>query len=61
MSEGKFKSQQKHIRAAYVRFPLDLRPDVLAAFKKKCNELDTTPTTEIKRFISKFCSSAAED
>ena len=36
--EKKYASQQKHLRTKYVRFPLDLKPDVLEAFKAKCDE-----------------------
>lgn len=54
MSESKYTSQIKNLRKNYVRFPLDLKPDVLDAFKAKCAELGTTPTAEIKKFISNF-------
>lgn len=57
MSEEKnYTPQQKHIRTHYVRFPLDLKPEVLEAFKSKCKENGTTPTTEIKRFINDYCN-----
>ena len=49
-----YKAQVKHLREHYIRFPLDLRPDMLAAFKIKCEENGTTPTTEIKKFIAKY-------
>lgn len=52
--EKKYAAQQKHLRTKYVRFPLDLKPDVLEAFKLKCKENGTTPTTEIKKFISNY-------
>lgn len=55
MNEGTYKSQQQHIRKNYVRFPLDLKPELLEAFKKKCKENNTTPTTEIKKFINEYC------
>lgn len=51
---SKYESQQKNLRNNYVRFPLDLKPDVLAAFREACTENKTTPTTEIKRFISQY-------
>ena len=53
--ESKYQAQQKHLRQNYVRFPLDLKPDLLAAFKARCDELGTTPTAEIKKFIKTFC------
>lgn len=55
MSEGKYQAQQKYNRKTYVRFPLDLKPDVLAAFKAACQKNGTTATTEIKKFISAYC------
>lgn len=54
--EKKYVSQQKHLRAKYTRFPLDLKPDILEAFKAKCEMLGTTPTTELKRFINQYIS-----
>lgn len=56
MEEKKYSSQQKHLRSEYVRFPLDLKPDILEAFKSKCKVQGTTPTTEIKKFINSFIS-----
>ena len=54
--EKKYTSQQKHLRSKYVRFPLDLKPDVLEAFRNKCEAMGTTPTTELKKFIDHFVS-----
>ncbi|MCC2232921.1 hypothetical protein LKD81_18430 [Lachnospiraceae bacterium CLA-AA-H215] len=54
MSDSKYSAQIKNLRRNYVRFPLDLKPEVLEAFKAKCAELGTTPTTEIKKFINDF-------
>ncbi len=59
--EGKYKTQIKNLRKNYVRFPLDLKPDVLNAFKAKCATNGTTPTTEIKRFIKEYCNDEAGD
>jgi hypothetical protein len=56
MEESKYNAQQKHIRKNYVRFPLDLKPELLALFKEKCKSNNTTPTTEIKKFIEEYCS-----
>jgi hypothetical protein len=56
MNDDKYTAQKKHLRSKYVRFPLDLKPDVLASFKAKCEELGTTPTSEIKKFINEFIS-----
>lgn len=59
MAESKYSSQIKNLRKNYVRFPLDLKPEVLAAFKQRCTENGTTPTAEIKKFISEYCSQNA--
>lgn len=50
----------KHLREKYVRFPLDLKPEVLNRFKEVCQQKGTTPTTEIKRFIREYCGEAEE-
>lgn len=52
--KSKYSAQQKHLRSKYVRFPLDLKPEILDAFKAKCAELGTSPTAEIKKFINDF-------
>ena len=52
--ESKYKSQIKHLKEKYVRFPLNLKPEVLDAFKAACAANGTTPTTEIKRFIAQY-------
>ena len=49
MAESK---QAQYIRKNYTRFPLDLKHELLAEFKEKCKANNTTPTTEIKKFIS---------
>ncbi len=54
-NESKYPSQIKNLRKNYVRFPLDLKPDVLNRFKEVCSKNSTTPTTEIKRFINEYC------
>ena len=54
MSEAKYKRQAEYNRKNYVRFPLDLKPDVLEAYKAACNANGTTPTTEIKKFIAAY-------
>lgn len=55
MAESKYARQAAYNRKTYVRFPLDLKPDVLEAFKAACQKNDTTPTTEIKKFIAGYC------
>lgn len=49
---GKYAAQQKYNRKTYARFGLDLKPEFLASFRAACARNETTPTTEIKRFIA---------
>ena len=60
MPESKYSKQANHIRKNYVRFPLDLKPEVHDAFKTACEKNGTKPTTEIKRFIAQYCEEAGE-
>lgn len=55
-STAKSAAKQRYLRENYVRFPLDLRPDVLEKFRNSCSENGTTATTEIKRFINEYIS-----
>lgn len=48
----RYESQIRNLRKNYVRFPLDLKPDVLQAFRDTCERNGTTPTTEIKKYIA---------
>lgn len=58
--KSKYASQAAHIRKNYVRFSLDLRPDILEAFRAACKRQNTTPTTEIKKFIARYLEEAGE-
>lgn len=58
--KSKYAAQQRYNRKNYVRFPLDLKPDVLAEFRRVCADNGTTPTTEIKKFIAAYCEAARE-
>ena len=60
MPESKYESQMRNLRKNYVRFPLDLKPDILEAFKVACSENHTTPTTEIKKFIASYVEQNAK-
>jgi len=51
---GNYKAQKKHIKANYVRFPLNLKPDVLEQFRTACIANGSTPTTEIKKAINAY-------
>ncbi len=52
---SKYAPQIKSLRKNYVRFPLDLKPEVLERFRSVCAANGTTPTAEIKRFIAECC------
>ncbi|MDD7725890.1 MAG: hypothetical protein PUJ24_09595 [Bacteroidales bacterium] len=58
MSEKDYSAQQRHLRTHYVRFSLDLRPEMLAEFRAACAAHGTTPTTEIKKFIASYCDAS---
>ena len=47
MGETKYSSQIKNLRKNYVRFPLDLKPEILYAFRSAFDVNVSTPTTEI--------------
>nr|DAW30415.1 MAG TPA: repressor [Bacteriophage sp.] len=51
---GKYANQQKHLRKNYVRFEIDLRPEILQAFRAACLANGSTPTTELKKFIAHY-------
>lgn len=61
MERKDYSAQKKHLRANYVRFPLDLRPNVLEEFRAACRDNGTTPTTEIKKFIAAYCDTAKKN
>lgn len=54
MSDSKYTTQIKNLRSNYVRFSLDFKPDLLAAFRDACEKNGTTATTEIKRFVKEY-------
>ena len=58
--KSKYAQQIKSLRKNYVRFPLDLRPDVLEEFRRVCAENGTNPTAEIKKFIAAYCASSGK-
>lgn len=54
--KAKSHAQQKYIRKNYVRFPIDMNPDIMERFKELCRQNGTTPTTEVKKFINDYIS-----
>ena len=57
---SKSAKQQEYMRKTYVRFPLDLKPDILAAYRAACLKNGTTPTAEIKKFIAAYIEKTGE-
>ena len=55
-----YARQAAYNRKTYVRFPLDLRPEVLQAFRNACEKRGEVPTTEIKKFIQRYIDEAGE-
>ncbi len=58
--KSKYASQMKNLRKNYIRFPLDLKPEVLEEFKRVCADNGTNPTAEIKKFISQYCENVGK-
>lgn len=54
MENSKYKSQIKHIKNNYKKFHIDFKFDTFNQFKIACNKNNTTPTTEIKRFVNSY-------
>ena len=54
MEESKYERQAAYNSKTYVRLPLDLKPDIFAAFRAACAANGTTATTEIKKFIADY-------
>ena len=51
MSEPKYKRQAEYNRRTYVRFPLDLKPDILAAFRAACAANSNHRDQEVHRLV----------
>lgn len=54
--KSKYAAQAAYNRRTYVRLSLDLKPEVLERYRSKCIERGTKPTTEIKKFIDRYCN-----
>lgn len=54
MNDNKYKYQIKHIKENYKQFKINIKPEILDEFKKKCEKNNTTATTEIKKFINDY-------
>lgn len=54
MENNKYKAQIKHIKNHYKKFHIDFKIDVFDQFRKVCEKNNTTPTTEIKKFVNSY-------
>lgn len=52
--ENKYSSQIKHIKNNYKKFHIDFKFDVFNKFQNICLKNNTTPTTEIKKFVNSY-------
>lgn len=56
MPDSKYSRQIKHRKAHYKPLTVDLRPEVLKAFREACYSNNSTMSTEVKRFIAAYCT-----
>lgn len=56
-NKNKYKSQIKHLRNNYKRITIDFKIEDLEYFKNLCKSNNTTPTTEIKKFVKNYIES----
>lgn len=54
MGNNKYKAQINHIRKHYKAFHIDFDIDIFNKFKELCLKNNSTPTTEIKKFVNSF-------
>lgn len=55
--ENKYKNQIKHLRSNYKKFHIDFKFDVFNKFQDICKRNNTTPTTEIRKFVDNYIKS----
>ena len=55
--EDKYKNQIKHLRANYKKFHIDFKFEVFNKFQDICKRNNTTPTTEIRKFVDSYIKS----
>ena len=54
MENNKYKAQIKYRKNNYKQFNIDFKIDVFNSFVEICKKNNTTPTTEIKRFVEDY-------
>lgn len=53
-NKNKYKAQIKHIQNNYKKFHIDFKFDTFNKFVDICKKNNTTPTTEIKKFVNEY-------
>lgn len=53
-NKSKYNAQIKHIQNNYKKFHIDFKNDIFEMFQKACKKNNTTPTTEIKKFVNSY-------
>lgn len=53
-NENKYKAQIKYRKNNYKQFNIDFRFDIFNMFVDICKRNNTTPTTEIKKFVEEY-------
>ena len=53
-NKNKYKAQIKYRKNNYKQFNIDFRFDIFEEFAHLCKKNNTTPTTEIKKFVENY-------
>lgn len=61
MPQSKYASQIKHRKAHYKPLVVDLRPEVLEAFREACHKNNSSMSGEVKRFIAEYLAKGPDD
>lgn len=54
MPESKYARQIKHRKAHYKSLTIDLRPEILEAFRDACHKNNSSMSSEVKGFIAEY-------
>ena len=54
MENNKYKAQMKHRKNNYKQFNIDFKFETFNKFVDICKMNNTTPTTEIKKFVDNY-------
>ena len=57
MENNKHKAQIKYRKNNYKQFNIDFRFETFNTFAEICQKNNTTPTTEIKKFVEEYIKS----